>query len=66
MPLLRNSRDIIRRLEAEGWSLVSTRGSHNKFRKDGITLVVPHPKRDLPVGTARSIARVAGWLEDEK
>ncbi|WP_417611121.1 hypothetical protein [Parasphingorhabdus sp.] len=25
-------------------------------------MIVPHPKKDLPVGTARSIARMAGWI----
>ena len=61
-----NSRDIIRRLETEGWLLVSSRGSHHKFRKDGQTLIVPHPKKDLPLGTARNIARVAGWLKESQ
>jgi predicted RNA binding protein YcfA (HicA-like mRNA interferase family) len=59
-----NSKDIIRRLLAEGWNEVSTKGSHHKFRKAGQTLIVPHPKRDLPLGTTRSIARVAGWLKE--
>lgn len=66
MTMLRNSRDIIRRLEAEGWTLISTRGSHHKFRRDGTTLIVPHPRKDLPAGTARSIARAAGWIEEAK
>lgn len=60
--MLRNSKEIVKRLEAEGWSLVSVKGSHHKYRKDGQTVIVPHPKKDLPLGTARSIARVAGWL----
>ena len=60
----RDSRLIVKRLRAEGWAHVSTRGSHNKFRRDGVVLIVPHPKKDLPLGTARSIARVAGWLGD--
>lgn len=59
-----NSKEIVRRLEAEGWALVSIRGPHHKFRKDGQMLIVPHPKKDLPLGTARSIARVAGWLKE--
>jgi predicted RNA binding protein YcfA (HicA-like mRNA interferase family) len=63
-PLLTNSKDILRRLQAEGWEAVSSKGSHHKFRKDGQTLIVPHPKKDLPVGTARSIARAAGWLKE--
>ncbi|MXY39066.1 MAG: type II toxin-antitoxin system HicA family toxin [Rhodospirillaceae bacterium] len=59
--MLRNSRDIVRRLKAEGFELVSVKGSHHKFRKGAITVVVPHPKKDLPVGTAWSIARRVGW-----
>ena len=59
--MLRNRRDIVKRLEAEGFKLLSIRGSHHKFRKGPITVIVPHPKKDLPVGTARSIARQAGW-----
>jgi len=60
MHMERNSRSILKRLEAEGWSLVSTKGSHHKFRKGGQTVIVPHPKKDLPLGTARSIAKMAG------
>ena len=63
-PLPTNSRDIVRRLESEGWILISTKGSHHKFRKAGASLIVPHPKKDLPLGTARSTARVAGWLKE--
>ena len=59
--MLRTGRDIVKRLEAEGFELVSVKGSHHKFRKDAITVVVPHPKKDLPSGTARSIARRVGW-----
>jgi len=59
-----NSREIIRRLEAEGWLLVSSKGSHHKFRKGALTVIVPHPKKDLPHGTARNIARFAGWLKE--
>jgi predicted RNA binding protein YcfA (HicA-like mRNA interferase family) len=59
-----NSRDIIRRLEAEGWVLVSSKGSHHKFRNGARTVIVPHPKKDLPLGTARNIARFAGWLKE--
>ena len=58
----RDSRKILKRLVAEGWEPVSVRGSHHKFRKDGRTLIVPHPKKDLPAGTARAIAKDAGWL----
>lgn len=58
----RDSRKIVRRLEDEGYALVATRGSHHKFRKGAVTIIVPHPKKDLPVGTARAIAKMAGWI----
>lgn len=58
----RNSTKIIKRLQAEGWELVSTRGSHHKLRHGDRTVIVPHPKKDLPDGTARSIAKMVGWL----
>ena len=57
-----NSREIVKRLKTEGFQLVSVRGSHHKFRKGRITVVVPHPKKGLPVGTARTIAKRVGWI----
>lgn len=58
----RDSRKIVKLLEQDGWTLVSVKGSHHKFRKDNQTMVVPHPKKDLPIGTARNIAKMAGWI----
>lgn len=58
----RNSREIIKRLLREGYVQVSVSGSHHKLRKNGKTVIVPHPKKDLPLGTARAIARQAGWI----
>ena len=60
-----NSRFLIGQLVADGWYLVRVKGSHHHFKhpiKPGL-VTVPHPKKDLPIGTARSIARMAGWLE---
>ena len=58
----RDSKKIIKRLKEDGFELISTRGSHHKFRKGAVTIIVPHPKKDLPVGTARAITKDAGWL----
>ncbi len=61
-----SSRDLIRRLQADGWYLVRTRGSHCQFKhpsRPGL-ITVPHPKRDLPAGTWHAIVRAAG-LTDE-
>jgi predicted RNA binding protein YcfA (HicA-like mRNA interferase family) len=64
--MLRDSRDIIRRLQAEGYELVSVRGSHHKLvnRRDRRVVIVPHPRRDIPIGTVRSIYVQAGWRKD--
>jgi predicted RNA binding protein YcfA (HicA-like mRNA interferase family) len=51
-------------LLAEGFELVAIKGSYHKFRKDAQVVVVPHPKKNLPLGTARSIAQMAGWLAE--
>lgn len=39
------------------------KGSHHKFRKGGLTVIVPHPKKGLPLVAARAIARQAGWID---
>jgi predicted RNA binding protein YcfA (HicA-like mRNA interferase family) len=56
------SREVIAMLKADGWKLDRVKGSHHVFVHDsklGI-VVVPHPKKDLPTGTLRSILRTAG------
>jgi predicted RNA binding protein YcfA (HicA-like mRNA interferase family) len=58
----RDSRRIIKRLKDEGFELIGVKGSHHKLRKGTRTVIVPHPKKDLPVGTAREIAKQAGWI----
>ncbi len=62
--MLRDSRDIIQRLRAGGFELLGVRGSHHKFRhpQSGRVVVVTHPRKDIPLGTVRSIYNQAGWL----
>ncbi|WP_244432672.1 type II toxin-antitoxin system HicA family toxin [Desulfocurvibacter africanus] len=49
---------MIKKLEEAGFQTVGKRGSHQKMRHpDGRTTIVPHPKKDLPLGTLRSIER---------
>jgi len=64
--VLRDSRDIISRLRRDGFELVSTRGSHHKFvhRTLRKMVIVPHPRKDIPIGTARAIYDQAGWSKD--
>ena len=57
-----NSREVIRKLEENGWREVAQRGSHKQFHhpdKAG-RVTVPHPSRDIPIGTLRSIERQSG------
>ncbi len=59
-----NSRVIIQMLQEDGWVHKRTTGSHWHFihpLKRGI-VTVPHPKRDFPKGTLKSIAKQSGVL----
>jgi predicted RNA binding protein YcfA (HicA-like mRNA interferase family) len=55
------SREIIRLLSAAGWVQVAQKGSHVQFKhpsKPG-RVTVPHPRKDVPIGTQRSIEKQA-------
>ena len=56
-----NSKELISELIADGWEHVSTRGSHWQFKhpKKPGKVTVPHPKRDLPIGTVQSVLKQA-------
>ncbi len=56
------SAEVIRRIKAVGWTLVRSKGSHQHFKhpdRPGI-VTVPHPKKDFPIGTLKSIERQCG------
>ena len=61
----RDSRKLIRMLEADGWVRVGVRGSHHQFkhpdRRGRVT--VPHPRKDILVKTVLSIYIQAGWRQ---
>ena len=61
MPL--KVREMIKKLEADGWTLARTKGSHRQFvhpAKSGVVTIAGKPSADLPVGTERSILKQAG------
>jgi len=62
MDLETNSRKLLQILKAAGFEEVQQRGSHLKLRKGEKTVILPHPKKDLPLGTVREIYRQAGLL----
>ncbi|MCE6573489.1 type II toxin-antitoxin system HicA family toxin [Acinetobacter baumannii] len=56
------SLDLIKMIEADGWYEVRGSGSHHHFKhptKKGL-VTIPHPKKDLPNGTVKSILKQAG------
>jgi len=57
-----NSREIIKRMEADGWVKVGQVGDHVHFKhptKPG-KATVPHPKKDIPPGTVHAIEKQTG------
>ncbi|MFH6912567.1 type II toxin-antitoxin system HicA family toxin [Acinetobacter sp. AM3-2] len=56
------SLDLIKMIKADGWYEVRVSGSHHHFKhptKKGL-VTIPHPKKDLPNGTVKSILKQAG------
>jgi predicted RNA binding protein YcfA (HicA-like mRNA interferase family) len=56
-------RDAIRLIEADGWALVRTRGSHRQYKhpsKSGLVTIPGKRGKDLPPGLQRSILKQAG------
>lgn len=63
MPRLPSSSDVIRVLLRHGFAFISQKGSHAKYRRsvgEIRTVIVPADKREIPVGTFRSIVRQSG------
>jgi len=59
-------RDVIRRLERDGWILVATRGSHRQYKhakKPGRVTVAGKLSDDISPGTLNSILKQAGLKE---
>jgi predicted RNA binding protein YcfA (HicA-like mRNA interferase family) len=58
-----SSTQILRKLQSEGWVRVHQKGSHVKLKhpKHPGFLIIPHPRKDFPLGTLRAIAKQAGW-----
>jgi predicted RNA binding protein YcfA (HicA-like mRNA interferase family) len=57
-----HSREILSVLQRDGWIQVAQKGSHVQFKhpaKQG-RVTVPHPKRDVPLGTLKSIEKQSG------
>jgi len=55
-------RDVIKRIEDDGWYLAATRGSHRQYkhyRKSGRVTIAGKPGDDIAPGTLNSILKQA-------
>lgn len=69
MPKLYSSRQITQTLSKHHFDFVSQRGSHAKFRKQEgakiLTVIVPMGKKEIPMGTFKSILRQAQLKKED-
>ena len=55
-------RDVLKKLEGDGWVIVRTKGSHRQMKhpiKLGTVTVAGKPNVDVPIGTLKSIWKQA-------
>lgn len=69
MAKLYSSALIVKVLQEHGFLYVSQRGSHVKFRKvstdQTYTVIVPANRKEIPIGTFRSVLRQSGLNESD-
>ena len=68
MPKLYSSKEIVKTLEAQGFVFIAQKGSHIKYRKYGhptLTVIVPANRKQIPLGTFKSILRQARLLWED-
>ncbi len=61
-------RQVVAALQRAGFEITHIRGSHYYLRRPGAGPLVPvpvHGTRDMPLGTLRSILRLASLTPDE-
>lgn len=55
-------RDVVKRVEEDGWYLVRIRDNHRHYRhpkKKGIVTISGHPGNDMPTGTLLHVLKQA-------
>jgi len=62
-------RDVVKLIEADGWYMVATKGSHRQYKhsvKTGRVTIAGHPNDDLAPGTLNSIFKQAKLKKPKK
>jgi predicted RNA binding protein YcfA (HicA-like mRNA interferase family) len=68
MPKLFSSKHIEKTLRQHGFSFISRKGSHVKYRKVGrptLDVIIPANRKEIPTGTFRSILRQSGLSQKD-
>jgi len=60
MSKLPSSKKVVDILIKNGFMLISQRGSHQKYTNGILSVIVPYPRREIPLGTLKSISRQSG------
>jgi predicted RNA binding protein YcfA (HicA-like mRNA interferase family) len=56
-----NGKEILKKLQAQGWALNRINGSHHIMTKNGVAVPVPvHGTRDVGAGLVAAIAKQTG------
>jgi len=58
-----SSKEVIRKLKEAGWEEMPNKGKGSHVRlvgPDNRKTTVPHPKKDLPLGTLKAIEKQTG------
>jgi len=65
VPRLSSSKEIIAVPLAHGFEKVSQKGVHQKYCKGNRIVIVPSPKKEIPIGTLQSIIKQAGLTRED-
>jgi predicted RNA binding protein YcfA (HicA-like mRNA interferase family) len=60
MTKLPSSRRLIQILAKNGFLFVGQKGSHQKYTNGEKTVIIPAPRKEIPVGTLKSISKQSG------
>jgi predicted RNA binding protein YcfA (HicA-like mRNA interferase family) len=60
MTKLPSSEKVLKVLFSHGFHLKSRKGSHQKFSDGHRTVIVPAERKEIPIGTLKSISRQSG------
>ena len=60
MTKLPSTEKVLKVLISQGFLLKSQKGSHQKFSNGQRTVIVPAGRKEIPIGTLKSISRQAG------